>query len=84
MYIQNNFVYLQSKTKSYIMTPEKIEFEISLRDARRATDALKDNPFIWDNIKQTSTNTFEVNDVELAEEVTLHLEGDVEFEINEL
>ena len=68
------------------MTAEIFEFEISLRDAQRATDALKNDPFIWANIKQTSTNTFEVDDVELAEEVdvALHLAGDVEFEINEL
>ena len=68
------------------MTTEIFEFEISLRDAQRATDTLKNDPFIWANIKQTSTNTFEVDDVELAEEVdvALHLAGDVEFEINEL
>ena len=50
-----------------------VQIEFSLKVARGATEAIHDNPFLEDNVEQTSTNSIEF-DKEYLQEVLNALE----------
>ena len=56
-----------------------VQIEFSLKVARGATEAIYDNPFLKDNVEQTSTNSIEF-DKEYLQEVLDALES---WEISE-
>ena len=44
-----------------------VQIEFSLKVAREATEAIHDNPFLEDNVEQTSTNSIEFEEEYLQE-----------------